>query len=116
MQKTVLHFPAASIAATGRIAPNTGQPAVFSLIGAEYLSVSANPVDSTNWSAGVVTLKVGNDQGGPFRALPSSITLTASAPVTSIVDVRGYAWAVLDVTTAEASVSLDFSVCLYRAT
>jgi hypothetical protein len=115
MQKTILTFPAASIASTGRIACNTGQPAVFSLLGTEYLSVTANPVGSTNWSAGVVTLRVGNNQGGPFRSLPSTITLTASAPVTTVVDVRGYGWAVLDVTTAETSVVLDVAVCLYRS-
>jgi hypothetical protein len=115
MQKTIITFPAASIANAGRIDCNTGQPAVFSLLGTEYLSVAANPVGSTNWSAGVVTLRVGNNQGGPFRSLPSTITVTASNPVTTVVDVRGYGWAVLDVTTAESSVTLDFAVCLYRS-
>ncbi len=115
LNKNVIKLSAVSIAVTGRAYSAEGGTAVISLMGAEYMSVTATSVGTTAWSSGVLTLKVSNSKEGPFMALPSSITLTNAAPVTTVVDVRGYAYAVLDVTTAQSSVVLDLSACLYAA-
>jgi hypothetical protein len=115
LNKNVIKLSAVSIAVTGRAYSAEGGTSVLSLMGAEYMSVTATSVGTTAWSSGVLTLKVSNSKEGPFMALPSSITLTNAAPVTTVVDVRGYAYAVLDVTTAQSSVVLDLSACLYAA-
>lgn len=115
MLKTTIQTGPVSIATAGRIAPTNGSPGVFSLGQAEYMSATASSVGGAAWSSGVLTVKVSNRREGPFMALPSTVTLTNAAPVTTVVDVRGYEFATLDVTTAEASVVLDVAVCLYRA-
>lgn len=115
LTKNLLTMSPVSIAYAGRASPANGGPSVFSLLGAECLSLTAASIGGTAWSAGVLTLKVSNRKEGPFMALPSTVTLTNAAPVTAVVDVRGYAYAVLDVTTAESNVVLDIAVCLYAA-
>ena len=115
LNKQVIPMSPVSIAYAGRASPSNGGSSVFSLMGAEYMSVTAASIGSTAWSAGVLTLKVSNHREGPFMALPSTITITNSAPVSAVVDVRGYAYAVLDVTTAESGVVLDIAACLYAA-
>lgn len=104
-----------NITYAGRASPSGGGMSVLSLRGTEYISVTAASIGGTAWSAGVLTLKVSNRQEGPFMALPSSITITSAAPVSTVVDVRGYGYAVLDVTTAESNVVLDIAVCMYAA-
>lgn len=115
LTKQLIKIAAVSIANTGRAYSPEGGTSVISLMGAEYMSVTATSVGSTAWSSGVLTVKVSNSKDGPFMALPSSITLTNAAPVTTVVDVRGYAYAVIDVTTAQSGVVLDLSACLYAA-
>lgn len=58
------------------------------------------------WTTAVITIKVGNRPGGPFYALPTSITISAEG-ITVPFDVSGYGYVALDVTTAETSADTD---------
>lgn len=115
LNKTVTTFSPVPITNAGWIVPGNGGSAVFSLMGAEYLSITAASIGTHAWSDGVLTLKVSNRREGPFTVLPTSVTVGHNSPVSSIVDVRAYAYAVLDVTTTHANVVLDIAVCLYAA-
>jgi hypothetical protein len=88
------------------LATADGRRAVFPLMGTTLASVQADDAtgDGTGWTTAVLTVKVGNCPEGPFYDVPAgSVTLTTAARLTGIIDVTGYAYLTVDVTTGEAA-------------
>ena len=87
-------------------ATSDGRRVVFPLTGLTLASVQADDAtgDGTGWSTAVLTVRLGNCPEGPFYAVPAGgVTLTTASRLTNIIDVSGYGYLAVDVTTAEGS-------------
>lgn len=63
---------------------------------------------SAAWATAVMTVKRGNRQDGPFYALETATTITNPGAITSAIDVSGFEFLRVDVTTGEGGGSDEF--------
>ena len=75
-----------------------------------YATVQVVPAPSGTgaaaWSTAVITVGRSNDIDGPAAALESAVTITTSTRMTGRIDVRGFSFLILTLTTAEGAASL----------
>lgn len=110
-QGTLHHFENVSLVYAGLCVAD-GRPVVVPVKDATAASVQVNDRSSTAWATAVLTVKVSNDASGPFYALASSVTLSASG-ISSIIDVSGYGFLAVEVTTAGTSgMAVDIDICV----
>jgi hypothetical protein len=86
--------------------------------GARYATVQCEIAPSGTgagtWASASLSLQRGNNANGPFYALESPVTITAPG-ITAAVDLKGFAYLVLFVGTAEAGLYLNVYTSLSNA-
>lgn len=84
-----------------------GNKVVVPAAGYSYATVQIVPVPSgtggATWSTAVVTVKRTNDLAATPQALESAVTVTSAAQMSPRIDVRGFGYLILELTTAEGS-------------
>lgn len=98
------------ITSVGQCASN-GVPMVVPIINKTSASVAISDRGTTAWATAVLEVKVGNSPSGPFYPLTSPVTFSASG-ISPIIDVSGYAFLTVTVTTAGTSgMAVAIDVC-----
>jgi len=107
----IAHFENISIVYAG-VCTCSGRPVVVPVKDKTYASVEVKNRSATAWATAVVEVRVGNSASGPFYPLASTVTFSASG-ISGVIDVRGYGFLALEVTTAGASgMTIDADICV----